>query len=130
MRLNVGRWITIQPEANFSVGSVWDSVEAADNFIDKVVTTFNNVQTVNLSVPVLAAIHLVEIEKMVGIRAFLGPEFHTTVKGARDANVDFANYSFIAGIGIDLLGFLNVDGRVALTKDNPMSYRLGVGLLF
>ena len=26
LRINIGRWITIQPEANFSISSVWDSV--------------------------------------------------------------------------------------------------------
>ncbi len=130
LRFNVGRWISIQPEANFSMGSVWDEVEQADNFIDKVVTAFNNVQTINLSVPVLASLHLIEIEKLIGIRAFVGPEFYTSIKGASDEGVDFGTFSIVGGVSVDLLGFLNVDGRLVHNKGGNTFYKVGVGLLF
>ena len=58
LRINVGRWITIQPEANFSIGSVWDTVDALTDFISAAMSAFENVQTVNLSIPVLAAVRL------------------------------------------------------------------------
>lgn len=130
LRANIGRWITIQPEANFSIGSIWDSVDAQDNFIDKVVAAYSNVQTVNLSIPVLAGIHLLELNKMLSLRVFVGPEFYTTIKGATDKAFDFSNYSLIGGVGIDLLGFIYVDGRVTRSHEGDMFYRLGVGLLF
>ncbi len=130
VRANIGRWITIQPEANFSIGSVWDSVDAQDNFIDKIVAAYSNVQSVNLSVPVLVGVHLLDFNKMLGLRVFAGPEFYTTIKGATDKSFDFSNYSLIGGVGIDLLGFIYVDGRVTRSNDGDMFYRLGVGLLF
>lgn len=131
LRANVGRWITIQPEANFSIGSVWDSVDAQDNFIDKAVAAFSNIQTINLSIPVLAGIHLLEFNKMLGLRVYVGPEFYTTLKGATDGDkIDFGDFSLIGGVGVDLLGFLYVDGRVTRSHDGDMFYRVGVGLLF
>lgn len=130
VRANIGRWITIQPEANFSIGSVWDSVDAQDNFIDKIIAAYSNVQTVNLSIPVLVGVHLLDFNKMLGLRVFAGPEFYTTIKGATDKAFDFGNYSLIGGVGVDLLGFIYVDGRVTRSHDGDMFYRLGVGLLF
>ncbi|MCR4816439.1 MAG: PorT family protein [Bacteroidales bacterium] len=129
-RINVGRWITIQPEANFSIGSVWDSVDAQTDFINSFLTAFQNVQTVNLSVPVLAAVHLIELEKLVGIRVFAGPEFYTTIKGATESGMDFSNYSLVFGASVDLFGIINVDGRVSRFSKGEMFYRVGVGLLF
>lgn len=130
LRANIGRWITIQPEANFSIGSIWDSVDAQDNFIDKVVAAYSNVQTVNLSIPVLAGVHLIELNKLLSLRVFAGPEFYATIKGATEKAFDFSNYSLVGGVGIDLLGFIYVDGRVTRYSEGDMFYRLGVGLLF
>lgn len=131
LRVNVGRLITIQPEANFSIGSIWDSVDAQTDFIASAMTAFQNVQTVNLSVPVLAAVHLIDLEKLVDLRVFAGPEFYTTIKGATsDSGMDFSKYSLIAGVGVDLFDVLYVDARVARYSEGEMFYRLGVGLLF
>ncbi len=131
LRVNVGRLITIQPEANFSIGSIWDSVDAQTDFISSAMTAFQNVQTVNLSVPVLAAVHLIDLEKLVDLRVFAGPEFYTTIKGATsDSGMDFSKYSLIAGVGVDLFDVLYVDARVARYSEGEMFYRLGVGLLF
>ncbi len=131
LRVNVGRLITIQPEANFSIGSIWDSVDAQTDFIASAMTAFQNVQTVNLSVPVLAAVHLIDLEKLLDLRVFAGPEFYTTIKGATsDSGMDFSKYSLIAGVGVDLFDVLYVDARVARYSEGEMFYRLGVGLLF
>ncbi len=131
LRVNVGRLITIQPEANFSIGSIWDSVDAQTDFIASAMTAFQNVQTINLSVPVLAAVHLIDLEKLVDLRVFAGPEFYTTIKGATsDSGMDFSKYSLIAGVGVDLFDVLYVDARVARYSEGEMFYRLGVGLLF
>lgn len=131
LRVNVGRLITIQPEANFSIGSIWDSVDAQTDFISSAMTAFQNVQTINLSVPVLAAVHLIDLEKLVDLRVFAGPEFYTTIKGATsDSGMDFSKYSLIAGVGVDLFDVLYVDARVARYSEGEMFYRLGVGLLF
>ncbi len=131
LRVNIGRLITIQPEANFSIGSIWDSVDAQTDFIASAMTAFQNVQTVNLSVPVLAAVHLIDLEKLVDLRVFAGPEFYTTIKGATsDSGMDFSKYSLIAGVGVDLFDVLYVDARVARYSEGEMFYRLGVGLLF
>ncbi|MBP5189586.1 MAG: hypothetical protein J6031_01570 [Bacteroidales bacterium] len=130
LRVNVGRLITIQPEANFSIGSIWDSVDAQTDFISSTVTAFENVQTVNLSVPVLAAIHLIDLQKLVDLRVFAGPEFYTTIKGATDSGMDFSKYSIVAGVGVDLFDIIYVDARVARFSEGEMYYRLGVGLLF
>lgn len=130
LRVNVGRLITIQPEANFSIGSIWDSVDAQSDFISSAVTAFQNVQTVNLSVPVLAAVHLVDIDRLIDLRIFAGPEFYTTLKGASDSGMDFSKYSILAGVGVDLFDILYVDARVARYSKGDMYYRLGVGLLF
>ena len=130
LRLNVGRWITVQPEANFSIGSVWDSVDAQDNFFNAAMAAFSNVQTVNLSVPVLVSLHLLDIEKTMDIRVFAGPEFYTTVKGASEEGMDFSKYSLIAGVGIDLLDVIYVDARVARYSEGDLYYRVGLGLLF
>ena len=131
LRVNVGRLITIQPEANFSIGSIWDSVDAQTDFIASAMTAFQNVQTVNLSVPVLAAVHLIDLAKLVDLRVFAGPEFYTTIKGATsDSGMDFSKYSLIAGVGVDLFDVLYVDARVARYSEGEMFYRLGVGLLF
>lgn len=131
LRVNVGRLITIQPEANFSIGSIWDSVDAQTDFISSTMTAFQNIQTINLSVPVLAAVHLIDLEKLVDLRVFAGPEFYTTIKGATsDSGMDFSKYSIIAGVGVDLFDVLYVDARVARFSEGEMFYRLGVGLLF
>jgi len=130
VRLNIGRWITLQPEANFSIGTIWDSVDAQPDFISSAMYTFQNVETVNLSVPVLAAIHLLDIEKLLGIRVFVGPEFYTTIKGATGEGMDFSKYSLIAGVGVDLLGALYVDARATRFSSGDFYYRLGVGLIF
>ena len=131
LRVNVGRFITIQPEANFSIGSIWDSVDAQSDFISSTITAFQNVQTVNLSVPVLAAVHLVDIERLVDLRVFAGPEFYTTIKGATsESGMDFSKYSILAGVGVDLFDIIYVDARVARYSKGDMYYRLGVGLLF
>lgn len=131
LRVNLGRLITVQPEANFSIGSLWDTVDAQGDFISATMTAFENVQTVNLSVPVLAAVHLVDIDKLLGLRLFVGPEFYTTIKGATSGGgMDFSKYSLIAGVGIDLFDVLYVDARVARFSEGEMYYRIGLGLLF
>ena len=130
LRFNVGRWVTIQPEANFSISAVWDSVDAQNDFIGAAAAAFSNVQTVNLSVPILAAAHLVDIENTLDLRAFVGPEFYTTVKGASETGMDLATFSIVLGVSLDLLDVIYVDGRVVKYKDGGMFYRLGVGLLF
>ena len=131
LRLNIGRFVTIQPEANFSIGSVWDSVDAQTNFFGATMAAFQNIQTVNLSVPVLAAAHLIDIEKFADIRVFAGPEFYTTIKGAsEEGGMDFSKYSLIFGVGIDLFDVLYIDGRISRFSEGEMYYRLGVGLLF
>ena len=131
LRVNIGRLITIQPEANFSISSIWDTVDAPSDFISSTLAAFQNVQTVNLSVPVLAAVHLIDIEKLVDLRVFAGPEFYTTIKGAtEEGGMDFSKYSLIFGVGVDLFDILYVDGRVARFSEGDMYYRLGVGLLF
>lgn len=131
LRINVGRFVTIQPEANFSIGSIWDSVDAQSDFIGSAVAAFQNVQTVNLSVPVLAAAHLIDIEKLADIRVFAGPEFYTTIKGAsEEGGIDFSKYSLVFGVGVDLFDILYVDGRISRYSSGDMFYRLGVGLLF
>ena len=130
LRINVGRWITIQPEANFSISSVWDSVDAQSDFIGSVFAAFQNVQTVNLSVPVLASVHLVDIEKMADVRVFAGPEFYTNIKGATESGMDFSKFSVVFGVGVDLLDIIYVDGRIVKYKEGDMFFRLGLGLLF
>lgn len=130
LRINVGRWITIQPEANFSIGSVWDTVDAQTDFISAAMSTFENVQTVNLSIPVLAAVRLVELEKLLSVRLFAGPEFYTNIKNVSSEGVDFAKYSLVFGAGIDFLGAIYVDGRVTKPSGGDMTYSLGVGLIF
>lgn len=130
LRINVGRWITIQPEANFSIGSVWDTVDAQTDFISAAMSTFENVQTVNLSIPVLAAVRLVELEKLLSVRLFAGPEFYTNIKNVSSEGVDFAKYSLVFGAGIDLLGAIYVDGRITKPSGGEMTYSLGVGLIF
>lgn len=131
LRVNIGRLITIQPEANFSIGSIWDSVDAQTDFISSTITAFQNVQTINLSVPVLAAVHLIDLEKLLDLRVYAGPEFYTTIKGAtEEGGMDFGKYSILAGVGVDLFDVLYVDARVARYSKGEMFYRLGVGLLF
>ena len=131
LRVNIGRLITIQPEANFSIGSIWDSVDAQTDFISSTMTAFQNVQTINLSVPVLAAVHLIDLEKLLDLRVYAGPEFYTTIKGAtEEGGMDFSKYSILAGVGVDLFDVLYVDARVARYSKGEMFYRLGVGLLF
>lgn len=130
LRVNIGRWITVQGEANFSMGSVWDSVDAQTDFVSSVMSAFENVQTVNMSIPVLASIHLVELEKLLSLRVFAGPEFYTTIKGVKDEGVDFAKYSLVFGVGVDLIGAIYVDGRITKPSGGDMLYSLGVGLLF
>ncbi|MBO7490215.1 MAG: hypothetical protein J6T88_08065 [Bacteroidales bacterium] len=131
LRLNIGRFVTIQPEANFSIGSVWDSVDAQSDFFGSAIAAFQNVQTVNLSIPVLAAAHLIDIEKLADIRVFAGPEFYTTIKGAtEEGGLDFSKYSLIFGVGVDLFDVLYIDGRISRFSEGEMFYRLGVGLLF
>ena len=131
LRLNIGRFVTIQPEANFSIGSVWDSVDAQSDFFGSAIAAFQNVQTVNLSIPDLAAAHLIDIEKLADIRVFAGPEFYTTIKGAtEEGGLDFSKYSLIFGVGVDLFDVLYIDGRISRFSEGEMFYRLGVGLLF
>lgn len=130
LRVNIGRWISLQPEANFSIGSIWDSVDAQTDFISSVTTAFSNVQTINLSVPVLLGVHLLDIEKLLALRIYGGPEFYTTIKGATETGMDFSKYSLVFGAGIDLLGFIYVDGRISRYSSGDMFYRLGVGLIF
>lgn len=130
LRVNIGRWITVQGEANFSMGSVWDSVDAQTDFVSSAMSAFENVQTVNMSIPVLASIHLVELEKLLSLRVFAGPEFYTTIKGVKDEGVDFAKYSLVFGVGVDLIGAIYVDGRITKPSGGDMLYSLGVGLLF
>ena len=129
-RINVGRWMTIQPEANFSISSVWDSVDAQGDFVSSALAAFNNVQTINLSIPVLASLHLVDIEKLVDVRVFAGPEFYTVLKDVSENGVDFSKYSIIVGAGVDLFDILYVDGRMVKNFGGDMAFRLGVGLLF
>ena len=131
-RINVGRWISAQAEANFSIGSVWDSVDAQGDFINAAMYAFSHVETVNLSVPVLAELRLLRLENTLDLRLFAGPEFYTTIKGAKESqgNIDFANYSIVAGVGVDLFNVIYVDARITKHPDQAMFYRLGVGLLF
>ena len=130
LRLNIGRWITVQPEANFSIASVWDSVDAQGDFISSALTAFENVQTVNLSIPVLAAARLVSLENLMDVRVYAGPEFYTTVKGVKDEGIDFAKYSLIIGVGVDLFGAFYIDGRVTKPSGGDMLYSVGLGVLF
>lgn len=131
LRLNIGRFVTIQPEANFSIGSIWDTVDTQNDFFGATISAFQNIQTVNLSIPVLAAVHLVDLEKLADVRVFAGPEFYTTIKGAtEEGGIDFKKYSLIFGVGVDLFDVLYIDGRISRYSEGEMFYRLGVGLLF
>ncbi len=130
-RVNVGRWISVQPEVNFSISSVWDSVDAQVSLIDQVTEAFGSIESVNISVPVLVGVHLLDFQEMAALRIFVGPEFYTTIKSAsEDEAFDFSRYSLIAGVGIDLLKVAYLDARVVRYSGGTMSYRLGLGLLF
>ena len=109
---------------------MWDSVDAQGDFVSSALAAFNNVQTINLSIPVLASLHLVDIEKLVDVRVFAGPEFYTVLKDVSENGVDFSKYSIIVGAGVDLFDILYVDGRMVKNFGGDMAFRLGVGLLF
>ncbi|MBO4307188.1 MAG: hypothetical protein J5848_02615 [Bacteroidales bacterium] len=129
-RLKFGRIVYLQPEANFSISSVWDSVDNADNFMDKIITSFDKLQQVNLSVPILLGFRLIQIEDFMALRIFAGPEFYTSIETATSGNFNFNDYSILAGVGIDLLNLLYVDARVTRFSDGNLFYRAGVGLIF
>lgn len=130
LRINIGRWITIQPEANFSISSVWDSVDAQGDFLSAMTYAFQNINQVRMDIPVLASLHLVNLKKVLHLRLFAGPEFSTTIKGASNNNIDFSKYSIVAGVGVDLIDVIYVDARIFRPFDGELAYRLGVGLLF
>lgn len=130
-RINVGRWLTIQPEANLSIGAVWDSVDQNQNFFEQVQWLFDgNVETIHLAIPVLASLHLLKVDNTLDLRVFAGPQFYTTIKGAKDEGIDFKNYSVVFGASVDLINVINVDARMTKNPGNDMFYTVGVGLLF
>ncbi|MBQ9587419.1 MAG: hypothetical protein IJR26_06150 [Bacteroidales bacterium] len=129
-RLNLGRWVTLQPEANISVSAVWDTVAQQGNFFNQAAWAFQNANTINLTIPVLAAVHLLKFENTLDLRLFAGPEFYTTIKGVQEGEVDFNSYSVVVGVGIDLLNVIYVDGRLTKNSNNDLFYAVGVGLLF
>lgn len=130
-RISLGP-VFLQPEANFSLSSVWDSVDAQDDFFSAAMTVFNEVQHVNLNIPVLVGLKLIDLDKFVAIRVFAGPEFYTSIDVVSDGGFKLDDYSIVGGVGVDLLGFIYVDGRVnkMLKGDSGMFFRVGVGLLF
>ena len=129
VRLNIGRWLTIQPEANFSISAVQDSTNTGGSFFDQASYAFSNIETVNLKVPVLVALNLLKIENTLSLRLFAGPEFYTSIGNAE--NIDFSNYSILAGASVDLINIFNVDVRVTKPmKEGDLFYTVGVGLLF
>jgi len=137
VRLKFGGHIYLQPEANFSISSVWSNVDSANTFMERLGTAFDSLQSVNLAVPVLLGLKIIDIEDFLALRAFVGPEFYTSIKTAGDdaRNFDFKefvdNASLVAGAGVDLFNFIYVDGRVNyLVKEDKVFFRLGLGLLF
>jgi hypothetical protein len=130
LRLNVGRWITIQPEANFSIGTVWDSIDQDQSFSEQTAWVFQNVENVNLTVPILASLHLLKVENTLDLRLFGGPQFYTSIKGAKETGVDFKKFALVFGASVDLINIFNIDARITKHPDNDPFYTVGVGLLF
>jgi len=129
VRFNIGSRLYIQPEANFSISSVWGSDSTAD-----FMTVFNNaldsLQSINLSVPILVGFKLIDIENFMALRLFAGPEFYTTIETASNGGFNFKDYAIVAGAGIDLINFIYVDARVNYSLSGDLFYRFGVGLMF
>lgn len=128
-RFNIWRF-SIQPEANFSIASVWDSVDNEDNFFDRCGEAFKNLETVNMSIPVLVGFKLFDVNDFFEMRLFAGPEFYATIKGIQDKGFDVSNYSFVAGMGFDLLDLFYIDARYSRYSKGENYYRLGIGFVF
>lgn len=131
-RLNLGNHLYIQPEANFGLNSVWDSVEAQNNLLDRISTGFGQLKSVNLNVPVLVGLKLFDLDGLLDLRVFAGPEFYTTINSASNGGFDFQTWSAIAGVGVDLLNFVYVDARATWLPavENPtLFYTLSLGLM-
>ena len=129
-RLNPGKWITVQAEANISIGSVWDSVDAQGEFIKSALYMFQHISDVNFSVPIMAGVRLLDVQDFFTLRVLVGPEFYTSIKSVKEKNIDFSKYSLAFGVGIDLFSVIAVDGRIMRYSDGNMVYKLGVGLIF
>lgn len=130
LRLNFGKVFYIQPEVNFSIASVWDSVAAQETFFSKLSTTFEQMKGVNLSVPVLFGAKLLGENNFFSLRLFVGPEFYTTIKTVEGLGFNYRDFSLVAGLGFDLFTFIYVDGRISYMSSGDIYYRLGVGFLF
>ena len=129
-RLNPGNWVTVQAEANVSIGSVWDSVDAQGDFVNSSLWMFQNISDVNFSVPIMAGVRLLDFGDMFTLRVLAGPEFYTSIKSIKNKEIDFSKYSLSLGLGIDLFNVIAVDGRIMRYSDGNMVYKLGVGLIF
>lgn len=135
LRMNIGKRLFVQPEVNFSINSVMDSsLTDSSNFLAIASNAFSNFKTVGLSVPVLVGWKVFEIENTLDIRVFAGPEFYTTVNDFK--NTDFGTFSFLGGVGFDLLDFIYVDARVTKlvgmddSKAGSLFYAASLGIIF
>lgn len=132
-RIHLGNHLYVQPEANFGLNSVWDSVEAQTNILDRISTGFGQIKSVNLNVPVLLGLKLLDLDGILNLRVFAGPEFYTSINGLSAGSFDFQTWSAIGGVGVDLLNFLTVDARATWlpkSENKSMFYALSVGLMF
>ncbi len=130
VRLNIGSRFYLQPEANFSISSVWSEQDSTADFMTVVNHAMDSLQSVNLSIPALVGFKLVDIENFMAIRLFAGPEFYTTFETASNSGFNFEDFAILAGVGVDLLNFLYVDARVNYTFSGDFFYRVGVGVMF
>ena len=131
LRLNFGSRLYVQPEANFSISSVWSGVDSTADFFSTLSSAFDSLQSVNLSVPILVGFKIIDIENFLALRAFAGPEFYTSFETVSNGSFNFENYTVVGGLSIDLINFIYVDARVnySLTSGD-LFYKLGVGLMF
>lgn len=133
-QLNFSKHILLQTEAHCGINSLWDEVETNANFVEKANMVFNNFQTVELAIPILATWRPIYHPKGISMRLYAGPEFYSTLRHISE--IDLNRYSIVAGIGFDIYKRVSLDFRASklqasdMGSDGTIFSRVAFGFMF